>query len=89
MTKILTPISTDHSLVLSSKNTIRGKGFWKLNSSLTKDLSYTIEIKKIIRKFSNKNESPSNRQLKWELLKYDVKRFTIKYTKNVAKEKRQ
>ena len=30
-----------------------------------------------------------NRQLKWELLKYEVRKFTIKYTKYVAKEKRQ
>ena len=31
----------------------------------------------------------SNRQLKWELLKYKVRKFTIKYTRHVAKEKRQ
>ena len=41
MTEILTPFSTDHSLVLFSlskqKTTIRGKGLWKFNSSLTKD----------------------------------------------------
>ena len=38
---------------------------------------------------SNKNESLFNRQLKWELLKYEVRKFTIKYTKNGAKEKQQ
>ena len=69
---ILTPISTDHSPVffsLSSKQkiTIRGKGFWKFNSSLTKDQNYIIEITKLIRNFSNKNELLFNRQLKWEL----------------------
>ena len=30
-----------------------------------------------------------NRQLKWELLKYEVRKFTIKYTKHAVKEKRQ
>ena len=59
MTKILTPISTDHSPVLFSlskeKTAIRGKGFWKFNSSLTKDQNYIIEIKKLIRNFSNEN----------------------------------
>ena len=30
-----------------------------------------------------------NRQLKWQLLKYEVKKFTINYTKQIAKEKRQ
>ena len=34
-------------------------------------------------------ESLCNRQLKWELLKYEVWKFAIKYTKKIAKEKRQ
>ena len=93
MTDILTPISTDHSPVLFSlskeKITIRGTGLWKFNSSLTKDQNYKTEIKKLIRNFSNENELLLNRQLKWELLKYEVRKFTIKYTKHVAKEKRQ
>ena len=93
MTDILTPISTDHSPVLFSlskeKITIRGTGLWKFNSSLTKDQNYKTEIKKLIRNFSNENEFLLNRQLKWELLKYEVRKFTIKYTKHVAKEKRQ
>ena len=93
MSDILTPISTHHSPVLFSlskeKITIRGTGHWKFNSSLTKDQKYKTEIKKLIRNFSNENEFISNRQLKWELLKYEVRKFTIKYTKHVAKEKRQ
>ena len=83
----------DHSPVLFSlgkeKTKIRGKGFWKFNSSLIKDQNYITEIKKLIRNFSNENESLFNCQLKWELLKYEVRKFTIKYTKHVAKEKRQ
>ena len=93
VTDILTPISTDRSPVLVSlskeKITIRGTGLWKFNSSLTKDQNYKTEIKKLIRNFSNENELLLNRQLKWELLKYEVRKFTIKYTKYVAKEKRQ
>ena len=93
MTDILTPISTDHSPVLFSlskeKITIRGTGLWRFNSSSTKDQNYKTEIKKLIRNFSNENELLLNRQLKWELLKYEVRKFTIKYMKHVAKEKRQ
>ena len=41
MTEILTPISTDHSLVLFSlskeKTTIAGKRFWKFNSCFPKN----------------------------------------------------
>ena len=81
MTEILTPFSTDHSLVLFSlskqKTTIRGKGLWKFNSSLTKDQNYIIEIKNLMRNFSNENESLLNCQIKWKLLKYEVRKCTI------------
>ena len=93
MTDILTPISTDHSLILFSllkeKITIRGTGLWRFNSSLTEDQNCKTEIKKLIRNFSNENEFLSNHQLKWELLKYEVRKFIIKNTKDVAKEKWQ
>ena len=61
MTEIMTPFLTDHSLVLFSlskeKTTIRDKGLWKFNSSLTKDQNYITEIKNLMRNFSNENES--------------------------------
>ena len=92
MTEILTPISTDHSPLIFSvseeNGCLKGKGFWKFNSSLTKGQNYIIEIKKLIRSFCTTNESLYNRQLKWELLKYEVRKFTINYTKQVAEEKR-
>ena len=43
----------------------------------------------MIRSFCTGNKCLSNRQLKWELLKYEVRKFTINYTKQIAKEKRQ
>ena len=83
----------DHSLVLFSlfkgKVCLRGKGFWKFNSSLTKDQNYITEIKKLICSVCTTNESLYNRQLKWELLKYEVRKFSSNYTKQIAKEKRQ
>ena len=92
-TEILTPISTDHSPVIFSlskgNKCLRGKGFWKFNSSLSKDQNYITEIKKVIRSFCTTNESLYNHQLRWELLKYEIRKFTINYTKQIAKEKRQ
>ena len=88
-TNILTPILTDHSPIIFSlskgNNCLRGKGFWKFNCSLTKDQNYINEIKKLVRSFC----TIYNRQLKWELLKYEVRKFIINYTKRIAKEKRQ
>ena len=44
---------------------------------------------KTIHYFCSPNNSLFNRQLKWELLKYEVRKFTINYKKHIAKEKRQ
>ena len=91
MTEILTPISTDHSPVFFSlskgKECLRGKGFWKFNNYLTKDQNHTTDIKKFIRSFFSTNESHFSCQIKWELLKYEVREFTINYTKQIVKQK--
>ena len=42
----------------------------------------------MIHNFYTANKSLSNHQLRWELLKYEVWKFTVNYTK-IAKEKRQ
>ena len=92
MTETLTPISTDHSPLIFSvskeNGCLKGKRFWKFNSYLIKDQNYITEIKKLLRSFCTTNESLYNRQLKWELLKYEVRKFTFNYTKQVAEEKR-
>ena len=41
------------------------KGFWKFNSSFTKDQNYIIEIIKLIRSFGTANTSLFNHELKW------------------------
>ena len=91
MTEKLTPISADHTPALFSlskeKGCLRGKIIWKFNTSLTKGQDYITEIKKMIRSFRTANTSLSNRQLKWELLKYEVRKFTINYTKTATKSK--
>ena len=75
-TEILTLILTDHFPVILSlskgNDCLRGKRFWKFNSSLTNDQSYITEIKKLIHSFCTTNESLYNHELKWELLKYEV-----------------
>ena len=43
----------------------------------------------MIRSFCTANNSLSNHELKWELLKYEARKFTTNYTKRIAKEKRR
>ena len=88
---INTAIATDHSPVSMSLCldvlTQKGAGFWKFNSSLIKDALYKTGLIDLIRTFIT-NTSLENKQVKWELLKYEVKKFTIAYSKKAAKQKR-
>ena len=92
-TEIPTPLSSDYSPVLFSlskgKDYLRDKAFWKFNSFLTKEQNYITEIKKLIGSFCTKEKFFFNVQLKWEFLKYELRKFTVNYTKHIAKEKRQ
>ena len=90
--RILISLSTDHSPVHLSlfkehKHT-KINGFWKFNSSLIKDHMYVSEIKHLVSSFLS-NVSNMNTRLKWELLKYEIRKFTIDYTKRKAKERRK
>ena len=43
----------------------------------------------MIRNFNTKIDCDFSRQLKWEFLKYEIRKFTILYTKDLAKERKQ
>ena len=68
---------------------LRDKAFWKFNSFLTKEQNYITEIKKLIGSFCTKEKFFFNVQLKWEFIKYELRKFTVNYTKHITKEKRQ
>ena len=91
-TCILTSLSTDHSPVhlslFKEHNHTKGSGFWNFNSSLIKDHMYVSEVKHLVSSFLS-NISNMNAQLQWELLKYEIRKFTIDYTKRKAKERRK
>ena len=48
---------------------------------------YVSEIRHLVSSFLS-NISSMNAQLKWELLKYEIRKVTIHYTKRKAKEKK-
>ena len=83
--EILVAISTDHSPVMMNLNMEniqfqKGAGYWKYNSSLNDDLIYTNQLIQLIDDFLR--DCPiTNKQAQWELLKYEIRKFTIQYTK--------
>ena len=86
-------LSTDRSPITISisknKNHIHGHDFWKFNSSLFADQNYVRKTKKFIQTFQSNQNFISNAQLKWELLKNEIQKFTIKYSKKLAKDQKE
>ena len=92
--KILPNISSDHSAVALSMSfneseLPRGPGFWKFNSSLLSDTNYVeLCISFKIPMFAKKHEQINNKGLYWEMIKMEIRTFTIAFSKKKAKRKR-
>ena len=92
--EFLNAFSTDHSPVFCSIEACsqfeKGSGLWKFNSFLLLNEEFVAKLKYFLVKTKeelNKN-SELNEQIKWELLKYRIRCFTISFSKGLAKEKR-
>ena len=90
---ILPAIKSDHraiTLSVSTKVNGRGKGLWRLNTSHLKDDNYKKGIIDIIdtlaREYSN---SDIDKRLYWDLMKVKFKEFSIKFSIQLAKQRRQ
>ena len=90
-TDVLASFLTDHSPIrfscLNNKESNRGSGFWKFNNSLTENKEYVLQMKKFILDTLNElfNENIIDDQVKWEYLKYNIRNYTIKFSKKLAK----
>ena len=67
---------------------IAGPGFWKFNSSLLENEEYINEFKANINNYRNKYLYLDDKGLRWDLIKVEVRGFTIAYAKRKAKKKR-
>ena len=71
----------------------RGKGFWKLNTSLLSEVKYVQEIKTTIESTANQyiDNTSVNPALLWEMIKLKVPEKSISYAayKNVVTKKRE
>ena len=81
------PLTSIYELCVDDAMVPKGSGFLKFNSSLINDPAYNIGITDLISDFFDTN-SFYNIQLEWELLKYEIKKFSIEYSKKTVKQKR-
>ena len=82
---------SDHSyieLTLEWEASIRGRGFWKLNTSLLTDPEYVSEINKTIdfAQFRYEELSPA---LKWEMLKTDIIEISMQHSHIKASKRKK
>ena len=84
---VLAAFSTDHSPLLFSldlcKGENRAKGLWKCNNSLSMNSDFKTKMK-----FHIKNtlqtldiEGITDFQVRWEFLKYEIRKFSIEFSK--------
>ena len=77
-TDIAPGYKTDHSLVtlqISTHNNMRGRGFWKLNTSFLKDEEYTKKIQSIITETKDEYalDNTLTPNLLWEMIKMKIR----------------
>ena len=85
--EILTGIQNDHSPVRSQCRSLdeerRGPFHWKFNNSLLLDSEYIeladSEISNLIDPMTLQTSDP---RVKWEFIKYSIRKLTIKYSKS-------
>ena len=76
------------SYLFSQITSTKRPGFWKFNSPLLEDESYITELKENIKIYRNKYHCVEDKGLRWDLMKMEVRGFTIAFTKRKAKNKR-
>ena len=91
--EILNAPETDHSIIKlhlksESSRQPKGPGFWKFNNSLLEDEKYTNKLCESITLFKNKYSDVDDLSLRWDLLKMEIRGFTVTYSKIKAKKRK-
>jgi hypothetical protein len=83
---------SDHSLIVlnifKSEEILQGPSFWKFNTSLLKGKEYVTKTTKTIKDLKLKYNYVRDNGLKWDLIKMELRRDAISYSKYKAKLKR-
>ena len=93
-TDVLASLSTDHSPISftlrRSQIIAKGKGLWIFNSSLTLNKEFVEKMKEHISTCLNllEKENILDDQVRWEYLRYEARKFSVKFSKAQAKKLR-
>ena len=91
--KITPGLCSDHSAIefhLKSESATLGSGFWKLNTSLLKDIEFVSKINETIEKVVQADSAEfTDKRAKWDFLKFKVKEVAMCESKKRATAKRE
>ena len=91
---IIPSIKTDHSAIIIEfkdiEDRVKGPGIWKLNCSLLSDQLYVEEINRLIPSWVQEGKADlSDPCSVWDLVKYNIKNYSIKYSINRCKQRKE
>ena len=85
---IHTPFSDHSAIVLNIQSFDQrkkpGPGFWKFNASLLEDKEYVEKMRQNIPAFIEKHRDVLDLGLKWDVIKMEIRGFTMQYSKRRA-----
>ena len=91
--EIGTAFASDHSPVkmslLEPSASRRGPGFWKFNKSLLEDPIFIEKARTFLQVIIDAQNLSREKQANWEYLKYEFRKFAMKYSKAKALERRK
>ena len=89
-TDILPSVLSDHSPILLSLKYIptptRGRGLWKLNTMLLEEQEYVTTMRDKIKELEQEYKDMIDKNIKWEIVKYEIRRFSIRFSKERRKK---
>ena len=88
---ILFAPNTDHCAIYLLNEELKqqkGLGFWKLDSSLLEDKRYISNLRGNLTHFIEKFRDVEDLGLKWDLVKMEIRGFTVKCSKLKARRRR-
>lgn len=85
-------LKSDHSIIhlhLSSESLKRGRGYYKFNSNLLKDIEYVNEMNDLIERLKIETELYEDKRMRWEFIKTEIAGSSMKYSASKAKRRRE
>ena len=79
---------SDHrgcDIVILLSEVVKGPGYWKFNNSLFEDIN---QMNEVIDSFVTDDNTASQDQQSWELLKLRIKQFSIRYSRQKNLERK-